>query len=47
MMWRITVMGEGVNLRGTMDGERVADLAEALKPLDLMVIASPMPEEAE
>jgi hypothetical protein len=42
MSFRITVRGEGVELRGQIsDWDRVSEIAEALEPTGVMVISSP------
>ena len=43
MRFKITVRGEGVELRGHVEDEHVMALAEAMKPFGL-VIASPEEE---
>lgn len=44
MKFRVTIRGEGVELRGVVQDEHVMALAEAMKPFGL-VIASPMEED--
>lgn len=43
--FRITILNETANLRGYADSSQLAALADALKPLDMLVIASPMEDE--
>lgn len=47
MRYRITLTNETTDLRGSMDAKDVRAFADAVKPLGMMVIASPLPEEDE